>query len=45
MTDFGVPKLELAGAPCDFGTSASVWHCSYFKEQKSIQYIADTFKQ
>ena len=44
MTDFGVPKLKLAGAACDFGTSASVWHCSYFREPKAIKYIADTFK-
>ena len=44
MTDFGVPKLKLAGAACDFGTSASVWHCSYFRDKKAIKYIADTFK-
>ena len=44
MTDFGVPKLRLAGTACDFGTSAGVWHCSYFREPKAIKYIADTFK-
>ena len=38
MTDFGVPKLKLAGA-CDFGTSDTVWHCNYFRQDKSIKYI------
>ena len=43
MTDFGVPRLKLAGASCDFGTSDTVWHCNYFRQEKSIDYIADTF--
>jgi hypothetical protein len=44
MTDFGVPRLALAAAACDFGTSASVWHCSYFREPRSIDYIAKQFR-
>jgi pimeloyl-ACP methyl ester carboxylesterase len=43
MTDFGVPGLALAGDACDFGTSATVWHCSYFREARSIDYIATQF--
>lgn len=43
MTDFGVPKLTLAGPSCDFGTSDSVWHCNYFRQERSINYIADRF--
>ena len=44
MTDFGVPKLKLAGAPCNFRTSDTVWHCNYFRQSKSIDYIADSFR-
>lgn len=44
MTDFGVPKLKLAGESCDYGTSDTVWHCNYFREKRSIDYIADTFR-
>jgi pimeloyl-ACP methyl ester carboxylesterase len=44
MTDFGVPRLKLAGPACDFGNSATVWHCSYFREPKALKYIGDTFK-
>jgi pimeloyl-ACP methyl ester carboxylesterase len=44
MTDFGVPRLKLAGAACNYHTSDTVWHCNYFRQQKSIDYIADTFK-
>jgi pimeloyl-ACP methyl ester carboxylesterase len=43
MTDFGVPKLKLAGPSCDFGTSDTVWHCNYFRQEKSINYIAARF--
>lgn len=43
MTDFGVPKLTLAGPACDFGTSDTVWHCNYFRQAKAIDYIADRF--
>ena len=43
MTDFGVPRLKLAGAACDFGTSDTVWHCNYFRQEKAIKYIAARF--
>lgn len=43
MTDFGVPKLKLAGPACDFGTSDTVWHCNYFRQPKTINYIAARF--
>jgi hypothetical protein len=39
MTDFGVPKLKLAGT-CDFGKSNTVWHCNYFRQERTIDYIA-----
>jgi len=42
MTDFGVPKLKLAGK-YDYGTSDTVWHCNYFRQQKSIDYLAECF--
>jgi pimeloyl-ACP methyl ester carboxylesterase len=44
MTDFGVPKLKLAGAACNYHTSDTVWHCNYFRQPKSIDYLADTFE-
>jgi pimeloyl-ACP methyl ester carboxylesterase len=40
MTELGVPKLKLAGASCDFGNSDTVWHCNYFRQDKTINYIA-----
>jgi pimeloyl-ACP methyl ester carboxylesterase len=40
MTEFGVPKLKLAGPPCDYGNSETVWHCNYFRQEKTIKYIA-----
>lgn len=43
MTDFGVPRLRLAGVSCDFGTSETVWHCNYFRQEKSVNYIASRF--
>lgn len=43
MTDFGVPRLKLAGPSCDFGTSETVWHCNYFRQDKSVNYIASRF--
>lgn len=42
MTDFGVPKLKLAGS-CDFQTSDTVWHCNYFHQERTIDYIARRF--
>ncbi|HEX6313462.1 MAG TPA: hypothetical protein VFZ73_01325 [Gemmatimonadaceae bacterium] len=43
MDDFGVPKLKLSGKACDFGTSDTVWHCNYFRQDRSVEYIADAF--
>jgi len=44
MTDFGVPALALSGPACDFGTSETVWHCNYFRQQKTVDYLLKTFK-
>lgn len=44
MADFGVPKVKLAAKPCDFGKSDTVWHCNYFRQEKTIKYIADAFQ-
>ena len=41
MTDLGVPNLRLADSPCDFGTSDTVWHCNYFRQPKTIGYLAE----
>jgi hypothetical protein len=43
MIDFGVPELELADQPWDFGTTDQVWHCNYFRQPDTIKYIADHF--
>jgi hypothetical protein len=43
MDDFGVPELKLAEAACDFGTSETVWHCNYFRQDRSIDYLARAF--
>jgi len=42
MTDVGVPKLRIAGT-CDFGTSDTVWHCTYFRQPRAVSYIASRF--
>jgi len=42
MTSFGVPGLRAAGA-CDFRTSSTVWHGNYFRQKRTIDYIADRF--
>jgi pimeloyl-ACP methyl ester carboxylesterase len=39
MTDLGVPTLKLAGS-CDFGASDTVWHCNYFRQDRTIKYVA-----
>jgi hypothetical protein len=39
MIDFGVPHLQLADQPCDFGTSDEVWHCNYFRQPQTMSYI------
>jgi pimeloyl-ACP methyl ester carboxylesterase len=44
MDDLGVPRLRLADKACDFGTSESVWHCNYFRQDQSIDYIAKAFR-
>lgn len=44
MTQLGVKGLKLAGKACDFGTSDSVWHCNYFRQERAIKYIGDTFQ-
>jgi len=44
MDDFGVPRLRLADKACDYGTSESVWHCNYFRQDRSIDYIASAFR-
>ena len=44
MDDFGVPKLKLAGKACTYGPRESVWHCNYFRQDKSIDYIASAFR-
>lgn len=43
MTDFGVPNLGLAGPPCDFQTRDDVWHCNYFRQKPTIDYIIASF--
>jgi hypothetical protein len=42
MTQLGEPgfPLSFAGDACDFGTSDTVWHCNYFRQPKTIEYIA-----
>ena len=39
MSDFGVPHLALADQPCDFGTNDTVWHCNYFRQKRTVDYI------
>lgn len=43
MIDFGVPNLKLAGQPRDFGTTDYVWHCNYFRQPETIDYITEKF--
>jgi len=43
MIDFGVPKLSLADKPLDFGTTGHIWHCNYFRQQQTIDYITQKF--
>jgi hypothetical protein len=43
MINFGVPKLELAADPHDFGTNGEVWHCNYFRQKETIEYIETHF--
>jgi len=43
MISFGVPNLQLAGDPHDFGTNDHIWHCNYFRQPKTIEYITAKF--
>jgi hypothetical protein len=45
MTDLGGSdfKLQIDQDVCDFGVSDTVWHCNYFRQQKTIDYIAAKF--
>ncbi len=43
MIDFGVPNLQLAGQPRDFGTTDHIWHCNYFRQPQTIDYITKNF--
>ncbi|WP_426436023.1 esterase/lipase family protein [Bradyrhizobium genosp. P] len=45
MTDLGDPDfaLKMSADICDFGTSDTVWHCNYFRQQKTVDYIAAKF--
>lgn len=43
MIDFGVPNLRLAADPRNFGTNSVVWHCNYFQQKDTIDYIETHF--
>jgi hypothetical protein len=43
MINFGVPNLRLAGDPQDFGTNDHIWHCNYFRQPKTIEYVTAKF--
>jgi len=43
MIDFGVPNLRLAGPAHDFGTTDYIWHCNYFRQPQTIDYIRQKF--
>jgi pimeloyl-ACP methyl ester carboxylesterase len=45
MTDLGDAGFPITvnGDVCDFGTSPTVWHCNYFRQQKTIDYIGAKF--
>jgi hypothetical protein len=43
MTNLGVPHLQLAGPPHDFGTTDKIWHCNYFRQPETIGYITAKF--
>lgn len=45
MTDLGESDfaLKMSADVCDFGTSDTVWHCNYFRQQRTIDYIAAKF--
>jgi hypothetical protein len=43
MIDFGVPNLKLAANPLKFGIADKVWHCNYFRQPRTIDFIKATF--
>lgn len=45
MVDLGGDdfKLKLAAAPRDFKTNDKVWHCNYFRQPETIEYITTQF--
>ncbi|OKO83941.1 hypothetical protein AC628_00900 [Bradyrhizobium sp. NAS96.2] len=45
MTDLGDTDfaLRMSADICDFGTSDTVWHCNYFRQQRAIEYISAKF--
>jgi hypothetical protein len=43
MIDFGVPNLHLADQPRNFGTTDHTWHCNYFRQPQTIDYITEKF--
>jgi hypothetical protein len=43
MIDLGVPDLTLDANPHDFGTTGEVWHCNYFQQEETIDYIEKYF--
>jgi hypothetical protein len=45
MIDLGESDfvLRMADAPCEFGSTSDVWHCNYFRQQRTIDYIARNF--
>jgi pimeloyl-ACP methyl ester carboxylesterase len=42
MVDLGVPDLALKDAH-DFGANSEVWHCNYFQQKDTIEYIEKYF--
>lgn len=42
MDSFG-SNLQLAGPACDFGTTNHIWHCNYFRQPQTIDYITRQF--
>jgi hypothetical protein len=43
MSELGVPKMKLSGKH-DFKTSDAVWHCNYFRQQQTIDYLGECFR-
>lgn len=45
MTDLGDSgfKLKVDTDECDFGVSDTVWHCNYFRQAETIDYITAKF--